>query len=78
MVEGHEGFQWNLSRQEQTAGAADPTEEKYDIVTVTVTYPSDTSTPGQGGKGTVSLATIVDPPDLPKNGTPPTTGAPGK
>ena len=80
-VEGHEAFQWNLTRDEHTAGAIDSPDEKYDILTVTVTYPTDnatSTTPGQQagpGTATVKLSTIVDPPDLPKLGQPTAPGS---
>lgn len=73
-VDGHDGFTWNVTREEHTAGAVDNPEEKYDVVTVTVTFPQDmvtSTTPGQtAGTSTVKLATCVDPPDLPKPGQP--------
>src|SRR6476659_7095025 len=50
-VEGHETFTWNLTREEKITGAIDQPDEKYDVITVTVTYPSDeaspTTSPGQ-------------------------------
>ncbi|MBI3723110.1 type II secretion system protein [bacterium] len=65
-IEGHETFQWSLAREEKTVGVGDSPTEKYHVITVTVTYPSDTapSSPGQPGQGTIKLTTIVDPPDL--------------
>lgn len=71
MVPGHEQLTWNLTREEKMAGAIDSPDEKYNIITVTVTYPSDNATaqPGQTtGTGQVKFSTIVDPPDLDKTG----------
>jgi len=74
-VPGHEQLTYSLSRSEQTAGATDSPEEKYDILTVTVTYPSDNAPPQPNqsvGAAQVSMTAFVDPPDLDKTGaTPP-------
>ncbi len=74
-VTGQNAMTWNLQRSEFMAGATESPDEKYDIVTVTVTYPSSTasSTPGQAaGTATIKLSAITNPPDLPP---PPQTGA---
>jgi hypothetical protein len=57
-IDGHPGLQWSLTREEHTAGAIESPDEKYDIVTVTVTFTTDT------GSQQVKLATMTDPPDL--------------
>src|SRR4051812_12167327 len=81
-VPGHENLSYTLTRESRTAGAVDSPEEKYDVITVTVTYPSDTATPAAGqasGSGKVSFSTIVDPPDLDKTGAPTVPGkTPGR
>ncbi len=81
-VPGHEQLTYSIQREERTAGAIESPDEKYDVITVIVTYPSDTPTdsttqpPGQqAGTGQVKLSTAVDPPDL-GNGTTGTPGAP--
>jgi type II secretory pathway pseudopilin PulG len=78
-VDGHDGMTWSLQRQEYTAGAIESPDQKYDIVTVTVTYPSDSAPASPGasaGQGIMKLAAITDPPDLPKPTTS-TTGSTG-
>jgi len=74
MIDGHEGFSYNISTQEKMTGAADSPTEKYVIVTCTVTFPSDATPPSQNGftpppsttpgKGTIQLVTMMDPPEL--------------
>jgi prepilin-type N-terminal cleavage/methylation domain-containing protein len=86
VVPGHEQLSYNITRSEQAQGATESPEEKYDTVTVTVTYPSDNAPAGPNnsvGTAQVSITTFVDPPDLDKSslvpfGTQPTGGAPPK
>ena len=70
-VPGHAQLTYQLTREQKMAGAMDSPDEKYDILTVTVSYPSDSapSQPGQStGTGQIKFSTIVDPPDLDKTG----------
>ncbi len=66
-VEGHDTLTWSSTREEKTTGASDNPTEKFDIITVTITFPSESAAPGASGTqgvATIRLATIVDPPDL--------------
>ena len=70
-VPGHEQLTYQLTREQKMAGATDSPDEKYDLLTVTVTYPSDTATPQPGQlapSNQIKFSTIVDPPDLDKTG----------
>ncbi len=70
-VPGHEQLTYQLTREQKMAGASDSPDEKYDILTVTVTYPSDQAAPQPGqstGSGQIKFSTIVDPPDLAQQG----------
>jgi prepilin-type N-terminal cleavage/methylation domain-containing protein len=86
-VDGYPGFQWSLTSEEKTTGAADSPTEKYVILTASVTFPQDNpTTPATGpgtqglssGQGKITLVALVDPADLNKNGAgpqaPPTPG----
>lgn len=79
-VPGHEQLTYNITREEKMAGAIDSPDEKYDVITVTVNYPSDLAPSTGFGAGTaqIKFTTVIDPPDLDKTGktlpaTPPGT-----
>jgi prepilin-type N-terminal cleavage/methylation domain-containing protein len=73
-IDGHDGFNWTVTKDEKTTGAADAPTEKYVVVTVTVTFPSDATQPSPSGspsttttspgQGTVKLVGMMDPPEL--------------
>jgi len=75
-VDGHPGFTWSMTKEEKTVGAQESPTEKYEIITVTVSYPSDTPAPGGAAPGTpppfgtgpgqasIQLTTFMDPPDV--------------
>lgn len=72
-VENYPGFQYNLTSEEKTVGAADSPTEKYLVLTCTVSFPQDNPSPGASGAtsgssqaGSLTLVTMVDPPDLEK------------